>query len=83
MLCSRIRDAALGPSEVFFAMTKLQEEVACRYKELVRREQALAAREKLAAEVCQAQEEREEDLEQFAVRLQQQEEVRNVFRKGF
>lgn len=45
---------------------------------------ALAAREKLAAEVCQAQEEREEDLEQFAVRLQQQEEVRNViFRKGF
>ncbi|CAK9005934.1 unnamed protein product [Durusdinium trenchii] len=57
------------------AIRPLHDEVASRYKELVRREQALAAREKLAAEVCQAQEEREQDLEEFAVRLQQQEEA--------
>jgi len=53
----------------------LQEEVAVRYKELVKREQALAAREQLASEVCQAQEEREQDLEALALRLQQQTEV--------
>lgn len=57
------------------AIRPLHDEVASRYKELVRREQALAAREKLAAEVCQAQEEREQDLEDFALRLQQQEEA--------
>eukprot|EP00438_Fugacium_kawagutii_P015319 Skav224917 [mRNA] locus=scaffold1966:27637:46248:+ [translate_table: standard] len=67
-------------SEKPSAIRPLHDEVASRYKDLVRREQALAAREKLAAEVCQAQErreseEREQDLEDFALRLQQQEEV--------
>ncbi|CAE7318336.1 unnamed protein product [Symbiodinium microadriaticum] len=57
------------------ALRPLQEEVAVRYKELVKREQALAAREQLASEVCQAQEEREQDLEALALRLQQQTEV--------
>ncbi|CAJ1365097.1 unnamed protein product [Effrenium voratum] len=55
----------------------LQDEVASRYKEVVRREQALAARERLASEVCQAQEEREQDLEEFAERLKAQQEVGN------
>jgi len=62
-------------SEKPSAIRPLHDEVASRYKDLVRREQALAAREKLAAEVCQAQEEREQDLEEFAIRLQQQEEA--------
>lgn len=57
------------------ALRPLQQEVAVRYKELVKREQALAAREQLASEVCQAQEEREQDLEALALRLQQQTEV--------